>query len=347
MAFPWVFESTFETGDFSEWDGGETDTVNQLDVAHYSQLAQLPWSTAAPFSGAYCLRAVLSGGTADATVLDGDIDIAANTTNYFKFNMWFDPDFTASADDTVNIFEAQQTDNTVEATFGFRYVASTDVINFGIGETAPTNFGGVEVRRGVWYTIELVIDIDNNGGNDGTIDLFVTADGEPRATTVDATQITGLDQGAVGQGVLGIQDHLATTLGTILFDNFIQDDAQIYPLRERFDLTQILTISGHAFIGPGSINDIQLWAGAATDNILEIYDTDNGNVTDYNNVVSVLRNTANNETIFSKTPVDVNRGAYIRLTGTNPRALIEIGKVATFGSVAAMRNRGIRRTAPL
>jgi hypothetical protein len=102
VAFAWIFESNFEAGTVGEWDS-ESDTASQLDIAHYADLARFPWPTAAPLSGAYCLRLTLSGGTADATLTEGDLNIAANTLSWFGFGIWFSPTFTATADDTVNM----------------------------------------------------------------------------------------------------------------------------------------------------------------------------------------------------------------------------------------------------
>ena len=62
MGWPYDFHSNWETGDATEWDQGETDTENKLDVAHYSTLAGMPLN-AAPFQGAYVLRWQAGAGT--------------------------------------------------------------------------------------------------------------------------------------------------------------------------------------------------------------------------------------------------------------------------------------------
>lgn len=342
MAFPFLFEANFEAGTNAEWDS-ETDTGSQLDFPHYSELARYPWPTAVPFEGAYCMRAVLSGGTADAFVLEGDIDIAASTRRHVAFDMWISPTFTGTADDTINIFEAQSAGPVVEATFGLRVVAATDVINLGIGETAPTSFSSQAFERGVWHTIELDITLDSGAGNDGTIDLYVTRHGSPAATAVYATQVTGLDQAAVIQGVLGVQDHLATTTGVILFDNFKFDDGRIYPKTRRYDDSVLLTKSGHAFVGPGCIENVTLMSGAATDNVVTVYDTDTGDTNDATSIVCELKNTANNELVDpAGMPVHVTRGCYVSMSGTNPRALVKMSKVNCYTD-ANTRSYGLRR----
>ncbi len=337
MAFPYVFDDDFEEGNVADsgWDS-ETDTAGQLDFASYKTLAAQKWPTCSPYRGAYCLRAVLSGGTADAFLVEGGIDIAADTTNYFRFYLWFDPDFTATADDTVHILELLAS-STIEVAFGFRVVAATGVINLGIGEVAPTSFTGEAIERGVWYAVELAVDIDNAGANDGTVDLYLTKEGSPWSSSVAATQVATLDQGAVTQGYLGVQNHLATTKGTILIDEFIQDDARVYPIKRRFDDTRLLTKSGHIFVGPGDVENVTLHSGAGQDNVAIFYDTDKADTT--GDVEVELKNTANNETVDTATPpVDCIRGAYVTLSGTNPRALIKLKPAAA--SVATVRHFG-------
>ena len=90
MAFPYVFAANFETGGI-EFDT-ETDTDNVLDIAHYTQLAAQGVRGAAPFSGAYCLRVRLNGGTNAAYLEEADINISANTLNWFKFDIFFGDD---------------------------------------------------------------------------------------------------------------------------------------------------------------------------------------------------------------------------------------------------------------
>lgn len=339
MSFPFIVDSDFEEGNVadSNWDS-ETDTASQLDFAHYKTLANLPWSTAAPFKGAYALRATLSGGTADAFVTEGDINISAAARNYFRFYMWLSPTFTATADDTINIFEGIAT-ATVEFTFGLRVVAATNVINFGIGETAPTSFTPQSIERGVWYAIELDVTVDDGGSDDGTIDLRITKEGEPSSDDIVATQVGSLDQGAITSGVLGVQNHLATTTGTILFDQFVQDDARIYPITRRFDDTILMTKTGHAFVGRGIVDNVTLMSGAGTDCVVTIFDTNKADTADATNTVTELKNTANNETVDpAGMPVDLVRGAYVQLSGTNPRARVKIKNVVGYGSPAAVRN---------
>ena len=344
MGFPYIFESNWESGDASEWDS-ETDgaTPTQLDFPHYAELARFPWSTCAPFRGAYCMRIVLAGQTGDAFVQEGDINIADAATSYFRFMLWFAPDFTGTANDTFNLFEANSTSNVAEATLSGRIVATTDVINLGIGKTAATSWSGLEIKRGVWYTVELDVTIQTGGS--GTIDLYITRDGDPPQTAVSATQVGSLTHLAVTHGRLGCQDHLATTTGTILFDQFVQDDARVYPIRDRWPLEILLTKSGHVFMGAGKIDNVSLMSGAGTDCVLTVYDTDTADTLDASNIKTELKNTANNELVDpAGMPVrDVVRGCYVSLSGTNPRALVQICRARGYMSVANIKSLGLAR----
>lgn len=344
MAFPYIYEANFEGGTNGEWDS-ETDTAGQLDFPHYTELARFPWPTAAPYRGAYCMRVQLTGGTDDAFVTEGDIDIALDTQRHLMFAMWLSPDFTATADDTINILELQSSGPVVEVTFGLRVVAATNVINFGIGETAPTSFGSLEIQRGVWYFIELDITLDDGASDDGTIDLYVTLEDDKPATAVHATQVTGLDQAAVIQGVLGVQNQLATTTGTILFDHLQFDDSRLDAVRDRFRLTQFITKSCHVFVGPGRIDHISLSSGAGNDNSVVVYDSDEAS-TAINKTLITLKNTSNNETVLSDLPLNATKGCYVTLSGTNPQAVITYSQVPAFGSASAIRNFAKRGQKP-
>ena len=342
MAFPYIFESNFEnpTTPFG-WDS-ETDTETQLDCPHYSKLAGLPYNTAAPYNGAYCLRAVLSGGTADAYVLEGDINISLAANNFFAFNVWFSTDFTGTADDTINLFEAISVSGVAEVTVSARIVAATNVINLGIGKTVATSWSAYEIERGKWYTVE--IDTTPATSAAGVIDLYLTKEEQPASASVAATQVGSLTNLAVTDGTLGIQDHLATTTGTILFDRFIQDDVRIYPETDRFTTVKTLTQSGHIFVGPGKVCNATLLSGAGTDCVLEIFDTDTANSNDHDSSKLELHNTANSETVDpAGVPFDVIRGCYVKLTGTNPRAKVQF-KSAVSGSVGTIRGYGRKRT---
>jgi len=290
------------------------------------------------------MRLALTGGTADAFVTDGDIDIADTVTNSVKFDVWFSPDFDATSDDTFAFLEL--VGSAITGSIGARVVAATDVINIGIGSSAtgtvPSDFASQEIQRGVWYTIEGTFNIETNAS--GTADLFVTKIGDKSSTTADAS-LTSVTNVAVTSGTLGIQDHLGTTTGTILIDNFVQDDLRVFPRTELFPCEKLITKTDTVFIGAGALARVQLLSGAATDNVLTVFDTSNAESADASNIVLELKNTTNNAVVNANVEggdIRLTRGCYIVLTGTDPRALVRITKAPAFGSFAALRNYGIR-----
>jgi hypothetical protein len=342
MAFPWIFYSNFEAGTNAEWTS-ETDTASQLDIAHITTLASVSGrGSLAPFRGAYCARWRLGANTTDAFLTSTGIDIADAATSYFRWYIYFGHDFTFTANDVVSLFKLTQAGGgTVEYTVGINCVASTgDMFLGGSDGTAAAAFGTSAISRGVWHSIEVLATVSTSDA--GVITTWL--DGVQQ-TTADT-----LDQGAaVGDGVLGVMDRLSTTTGTVLMDDFIQDDARIYPIVDRFPRQLLLTKSAHAFIGPGEIENVSLLSGAGTDNVLTIYDTNRANTNAANKIGIELKNVTNNDIVDpAGVPVLVTRGAYVVLAGTNPRAMINIKWAPGYGSAGAARTVAARlRTRPL
>ena len=310
MAYPFIFHSNFEAGSNAEWDS-ESDTGSLLDFPHYSVLAK-DSNSLMPYHGAYCMRNAL-GDTNDHVVVEGDIDIADAGTSYFRWYMGLSKDFRFTADDTFNVFELQQAGGTTEISVGFRVTNSSQLIEFGIGDgTAPTSFTqwpGLQK----WVCVELLATISTGGA--GVVTLFL--DGVQTNTLTSQTHAA-----AVGRGVLGSQDTLATTLGTIYYDEFVQDDARIYPFRERFPSSYLIQKTGHLFVGPGYIDGAVLTKKSNNDETLVLYDTDTANSLDTTSVADLG---ATAQTSVSG-PLYFERGCYAVLGGTSPKATVYIMK---------------------
>lgn len=308
MAYPFIFHSNFEAGSNAEWDS-ESDTGSLLDFPHYSVLAKDP-NSLMPYHGAYCMRNAL-GDTNDHVVVEGDIDIADGTTSYFRWYMGLSKDFSFTADDTFNVFELQQAGGTTEISVGFRVTNSSQLIEFGIGDgTAPTSFTPWPERQ-KWVCVELLATVSTGGA--GVVTLFI--DGVQTNTLTSQTHAA-----AVGRGVLGSQDTLATTLGAIYYDEFVQDDGRIYPFRDRFPLTYPVLKTGHIFVGPGHLDGATLHKISDGNESLFLYDTDTANTNDASSVVelsAVVQTSVGGALWF-------NRGCYAVLGGTAPRAVVYI-----------------------
>jgi len=306
MAFPFIFHSNFEAGTNAEWDS-ESDTGSLLDFPHYSTLASDP-NSVMPYRGAYLMRNVL-GDTNDHTVTQDAIAIADAGTAYFKWQMALSKDFRFTADDTFNVFELQQSGGTREVAVGFRVTNSSQLIEFGIGDgTAPTSFVHWPGLK-KWVTVELLATISTGGS--GVVTLYL--DGTQAVSLTSQTHAA-----AIGKGVLGSQDTLSTTLGTIYYDDFIMDDARLYPYRERFPFSMHLVKSGHVFVGPGWIEAAQLAVIATADESLVLYDTDTASTTDASPIVELVSGVNNSVS----GPIYFERGCYAALAGTNPRGYV-------------------------
>ena len=319
MSFPYIFESNFEGGTNAEWTTGETDTDAILDFPSYRTLAAYGHE---PYSGAYCMRVLSPGATpADAFVSAPECNIADTVTNYFRFNVFFDKDFTATADDVCAILELQGAADAVTVAFGFQIIALTNVINFGVGGNnagaVPDNFSAVPVERGKWHTITMCVNIETDAS--GVIDMYVTKDGGRQGVVAEASDAT-ITNIAVTHAVFGLQDQLATTTGYILLDNFVQDNTQLFALK-RYPEEVVLTKTGHAFVGSGQIETITLHPGSAAGDI-EVYDSDSADAVD---LVANVASPVANQTVTKVTPTNVSRGAYCVLTGQgNPRAIAKL-----------------------
>lgn len=335
MAFPYLSEEGFEAGTVGHFDA-DTDTETRSQVYHYTDLAAIP-GLPAPYRGAYCYGVNLAndGTPADSYLQEtGSWDTAASGTIWFRFLFWVSPDITMANADEFAIFQLWSATNTVEGGAYINYTTANG-LRIGIGETSASSFLGL--TTGQWHCLELKFVIDSGAGNDGTLDGYL--DGAA------FTQVATLDQGAITSGVVGVLGQDAgTTKGYVLFDEILADDARIFPPVRRFAEDLLITKSGHVFVGPGRLENASLLSGAGTDNVLSVYDTDVAYTSDAAAAKLELKNTANNETVDpAGVPVTCQRGCYVALSGTNPRAIIKFSGTPAYGSDGAIRSYGTRR----
>ncbi len=336
MAFPYLSENGFETGGLGHLDS-ETDTENRIEVVHYTQLANLPGHPA-PYRGAYCLMVHLEndGSPAAAFFTETDTwDLSADGTIWFRMMIYVTPDTVMADNDEFNFLILFSGANTVEAVAAINYTTASG-FRIGIGELAASSF--LPFTLGVWHCFEWSANIDS-GANDGTIDAFL--DGAA------FTQVTGLTQAVITSGAIGSRSQDAgTTRGTMLFDDVIADSARVGKIANRWPHQLVMTASGHAFVGPGIVEDVSLMSGAGTDCVVTLYDTDTGVTSDENNIVAELKNTANNQLVNpdDKT-LHFKRGCYVSMSGTTPRALVKIKKAQAYFSDGAIRTFAQKRAA--
>ena len=333
MGYPFVFEENFELGTKGDF-GTESDTGSKLDYPHFSTLAAIP-GMGLPYRGAYCAR-ILPGDTNDHTIIVPEMNIANGDTGWLRFYLWHD--LAATANDVFNIFE-HQASATIELAMSLQITAATNLVEIGLGESEASTFNAVLAPRR-WHLIELK-SIAQTGA---TSSLFVNR--------ADVQTLGSHPSAPVTDGVLGTQGTAATTTGTILFDQFVFDELQVFGFEHRFPETILCTKSQHIFVGNGEIENVTLLSGDTTvDNQVKIYDTDSAYTSDAGNIVAELRNTAVKEIVDpAGMPVRVTRGAYVQISGTietgGPRALVKIGAAQGWGSEGAIRNYAAKRTPP-
>lgn len=342
MAYPWLFEFTGEQGTLSPWDS-ESDSASRLDIAHYSTLARTP-GLAMPWRGAYATRINLATSTTDAYFQeDTSLDMSADATVWFRWMLWISPDIVMANNDEFYLLKLQSSGPVDEVVAGLKFTTAGGLV-FGVGETAITS--SLQIAKGKWICVEVGVNLDAGGGNDGTIDFAV--DG------TSGTQVTSLDQAAVIQARWGVSGQDAgTTAGTILMDAFIADDARVYgPTSEgngRFPESMFIFSSGHIWVGHGVLENITLISGG-TDNILEVFDTDTGYTNDISKRRVYLTTSTSSEIVDpAGMPITLTRGCYVKLSGTasaaGPFAVVKVGKAVGWGSDGAIRNYGTRRRA--
>ncbi len=354
MAYPYIYENSFDMVNVTPFAfDSETDSAGQLDIAHYKTLAGS--AKLVPYTGAYSMRIVLSGVTTEAFVIEGDINTSA-ATYWLRCSFMFGNDFTGTVDDTFTLMELIESGTTARSTLQCRIVAATGVINLGHSATAggTTTWALDEIERGKWYTVEQRI---VGHASAGTLDFYLTKDGNPATSTIAAGQIASLDTADVTTMNLGTKDVAATTTGTILYDQFAYSTAgggRIWPA-QRYGQTKTLTTTGYAFVGPGTINSIAFLNGAI-DDVLAVYDTDDmtgalvgaNEDIDGSSIVAQLAHSLLANVTHQDVPVKVKKGAFIFIGDANRqqpdaaatgRATISLGAVSHY-SDATVRHLG-------
>lgn len=338
MAHPYLFSANFEIGTNGDFDA-ETDSTSILDIPHYTTLARYRM---APYRGAYCLRVIANGGTTNAYVQEnGSFDFAAAATRFIRWYFYLGSDFVMADTDKFAMFNLESVaDTTVEAAAGID--RSGTGIRFWFAETnastaRTTVLGSTTTALNRWYCAELKLLIDSGAPNDGTIDGYID-------DYSAGAQLGTLDQGAGVDAKFGIIGPDAGTSGTILMDDIIVDDLQIYRDKERYRPSNVWVHAAqdHPIIGPGKF--AAAVTGTGTNAVLRMYDTD-GVPTNLEEITIPIRNVSANEMVPGHDLFEVHHGLYVTLTGTDAEAAISIDRGGTL-SQGAMISRGVAQRSP-
>ena len=329
MAFPYIHEANFQSGDASEWD---SQAASVIDFPHYSELARIGAGTA-PYRGAYCARAILTGGTTTDYLEEGDMNISDGGTAYWGAYWYFGNDLVMANNDQFEIMQLQSTTPTDEVVVAVRYTTASG-FQIGIGETAGEDWA--TLPQGRWVHVEIRANIEDD--SEGNADLLL--DGVIVAQVIEDTHA------AIVQGRIGVIGPDSGTSGTVYFAESVFDDTEVFPQRQdRFRRQTWFTKSGHLFMGPGWVENASLFAGAGTDCVLELYDTDVASTA--GGPMARLQNNANNQMVQTpeaEAPIGpFVRGCYVSLAGTTPRALATVKSASGWGSDGAIANYGRAR----
>ena len=321
-SFPFQFEANFEGGDASEF----TSTVGtQVAVEHYKELARNgAWGV--PYRGAYALQGTFGTNT-DSYVRSTSITIGSGSVGYSRFMFYIGDDVSASTTTEVLL----HTTEPAVAGIGLRIESGGD-IKFGIASNGSAlTTSDVVLEKGRWYTAELTADTTNTNTCTATLN-----------DAVSVTIANGVATGATTEsrlGVVGIgAGSLANIEGTVTLDELATDTARLYGFDSRYPQRLLVTKDSHIFVGSGNIEDVQLIAGAGTDCELNIYDTETGDTNPQNLVYRHTNNTTDEATNYNgRNKIKLHKGAYVTMSGTDPRAVIALGVTSSYGSEANVR----------
>lgn len=325
MAFPLDFFENFEAGTKGDFDS-ESDDGNRLDFPHAHDLAPVM-----PYRGAYCCRVNLGKNSSDAYLEEGVTWSNAGTLKYGRFRLFIGKDvqFGNNAD-TVTILQFYSSTSTKESRLVLGRIDPIGIVLASIEEGSGEDFTNepayFKAPIGEWFTVEFDKWAEATGG-----DLGVWLSG------VCHVQCKGQAEGSTTKFRLGAMDQSATAniQGTLYFDDFAIDDARLYDDESAHngalsDGSMLLTKSGFAFLGAGTINQVALVDGGSGDCRVKVYDTDKPNQLPLGSLRESLATTTASTT--ARTMIhsfSVKQGAYVELSGTNPQAIVKLGTIAS------------------
>ena len=321
MAFPYLGEFGFEEG--------IAGTGNVLTDAEAKTLGYLHFSESVcrygvpPYRGAYCWGLDQSIGVVTTTCQHTVAALNVANTNtwaagcaiYLKDNVMANGNRTTLLEAFgVTDQGALQLYYTTAA--GFQLLGS---LAFDTAVGAGTRI--TTITENEWHWIEIRGQVQTGGT--GTLDFFL--DGRQIGAQIDTltnVAITDLYFGAINADA-------GHTAGLIFFDDVICDgDAGTavitVPAPDRFVWNPVVTKNSHVFVGPGTVSEVALLSGATADYV-RLYDTDIAyTATGQQFVTEVNMTTSLSTSARAHGPFVFNRGCFVVVGGTNPRAQVHI-----------------------
>jgi hypothetical protein len=274
--------------------------------------------------------------------------IALTATDYAAVAVCFGHDLKTVSNSNVTILRYEDGGGTNQMGFGIRVRSSDNGLRWFTdsdvtGGSRQVN-GEVEVFRGRWYWVEMLLNPDAAG--QGSLEMRVTEEATARTGAIINVDI-GLSNttGGIDNVFMGVMDGNASTNGTILLDNFvydIDDTVLASDIPWHSQTNRVVTKDIHAFVGPGTIENASMQSGGTTeDAVCTIYDTNTAE-TDPSLIRVELKNTGLLETVdLATAPVRFQRGAYVVISGTEqPR--VNIACSPRYASRANVLSHGLQ-----
>lgn len=320
MAFPWLFEENFEGGTKGSFDS-ETDSDSRLDFAGPEELA-VDALDVAPFRGGYLMRVSMEKGSAQAYVSSDAFAASLGTTRWARYYLYLSDDFAASGDGALaNLFWLDSAGPTWEMGVSLMRKDPEGIVL--VVQSSDDDDSGpyIKINPGEWTCIEVEYKPDSSNS---VISIIVNGS---KAT------LTNFVSAALTTGRFGIFQQAGDFRGTIYLDQIVLDDERVHGIMEgqrdssNVDgMTMLFTKSGFAFVGSGEILEVQAIDNGSSDARVKVYDTDNPNlVAEYDKRID--RTFSN---FLPLQPTNFERGAFVKLEGTTPQALVRVGTVNEF-----------------
>jgi hypothetical protein len=320
MAFPWLFEENFELGTKGDFDS-ETDTDNRLDFAGPADLAGDGLGVA-PYRGAYVIRVNMSKSNTDAYVEDAAFGVSLGTTRWLRHYLMLSDDFTMSDGDVVNIFGVYSSGPTFEMGVGIMRKDPDGVVL--VAQNAIAHTGGPFIK------------IVPGAGPASKSSTSLMRRIPRLGCTLTATRCSRPASPPARSLLLGLGPCLRPAISAATYIG-IRSCSTIsaccpspkgrWTAPTSINATLTFTKSGFAFVGSGEILEVQAIDNGSDDARVKVFDADTPKmIAEYDKRID--RRFDNH---LRLQPTNFLRGAFVQLSGTNPQALVRVGKVNEFG----------------
>jgi hypothetical protein len=192
------------------------------------------------------------------------------------------------------------------------------------GESLHEDNAHFKAPVGRWFDLEIDRFVHDSGGYIGAVRPGVCRITSSRGADPTNTRYR-----------LGALDQSGDWQGTVYFDELLLDEGRVYDDAGAHNGalsggSLFFAKSGFAFLGPGEVEHLSVIEGGSGDCRVRLYDTDHPTRLPVGALRYDLKVPAASATAQSTSRrVPFKRGAFVQLSGTNPQAIVRLGKVAS------------------